>query len=31
VFKLEETLLLLIDLDRVLDPTTIKIRTEVAA
>jgi len=31
VFKLDETLLLLIDLDRVLDPTTIKIRTEVAA
>ena len=29
VFKLDETLLLLIDLDRVLDPTTIKIRTEV--
>jgi len=29
VFKLDENLLLLIDLDRVLDPTTIKIRTEV--
>lgn len=31
VFKLDDTLLLLIDLERVLDPTTIKIRTEVPA
>ncbi len=31
VFKLDEALLLLIDLERVLDPTTIKIRTEVPA
>lgn len=29
VFKLDEALLLLIDLERVLDPSTIKIRTEV--
>ena len=31
VFKLDEALLLLIDLERVLDPSTIKIRTEVPA
>lgn len=31
VFKLDESLLLLIDLDRVLDPSTIKIKTEVPA
>jgi purine-binding chemotaxis protein CheW len=31
VFKLQDSLLLLIDLERVLDPTTIKIRNEVPA
>lgn len=31
VFKLEQSLLLLIDLERVLDPTTMKTRTETAA
>ena len=31
VFKLEGNLLLLIDLERVLDPATIKIKTEVPA